>query len=41
MNNEHIQRYYSAVVSKRRLNGPSYDEAAKDLALANAMIFAR
>lgn len=41
MNNEYIQRYYNAVVAAKRINGPTFDEASKDLARANALIFAR
>ena len=36
VNNEYIQRYYSAVVGSKRINSPSYTEAAKDLANANS-----
>jgi hypothetical protein len=38
VNNEYIQRYYSAVVGSKRINGPSFDEASKDLARATARI---
>ena len=38
MNNEYIQRYYSAVVGSKRINSPSFAEAAKDLADANSRI---
>jgi hypothetical protein len=41
MFNEHIQRYYSGVVGARRINGPTFDEASKDLARAASLIFAR
>jgi len=38
VNNEYIQRYYSAVVGSKRINSPSFTEAAKDLAIANERI---
>ena len=38
VNNEYIQRYYSAVVGLKRINSPSFTEAAKDLASANERI---
>jgi hypothetical protein len=39
--NESVQRYYSRILSAKRLNGPSFAEAAKDLAAAEVAISAR
>lgn len=36
---QYIQRYYSGVVAAKRINAPTIDEAAKDLARINALVF--
>ena len=30
--NEHLQRYYSRILTAKRVNGPTYAEAARDMA---------
>ena len=39
--NEFVQRYYSRILSAKRLNGPSFAEAAKDFAAAESAVIAR
>jgi hypothetical protein len=38
--NESAQRYYSRILSARRVDGPTFAEAAKDLARAQLAVFA-
>lgn len=33
-----IERYYSGIVGARRINAPTYSEAAKDMERANSRI---
>jgi hypothetical protein len=35
----YVQRYYSGVVAAKRINAPTIDEAAKDFARVNALVF--
>ena len=35
----YVQRYYSGVVAAKRINAPSYSEAAKDFARVNTLVF--
>jgi hypothetical protein len=39
MANEFIQRYYNGVVAAKRINAPTIDEAAKDFARVNTLVF--
>jgi hypothetical protein len=39
--NEFTQRYYSRILSARRLNGPTFAEAARDLAAIEFAVYAR
>lgn len=35
----YIQRYYSGLVAAKRINAPTIDEAAKDFARVNTIVF--
>jgi hypothetical protein len=37
--NEFVQRYYSRILAAKRLNGPSFAEAARDLAAVEFAAF--
>lgn len=37
--NKYIQRHYSEIVGRRRINAPTFDEVRKDLAQAYAPVF--
>jgi hypothetical protein len=39
--NEFAERYYSRILSARRLNGPSFAEATRDLAAIEFAVFNR
>ena len=40
MTNKAIQRYYSEILSAKRINGPSFQEAAIDFSKVRPLVYA-